>query len=141
MATMYRLKLIRLECLASHEVDGDEVYLTLDGARLWTAHPDKASHHAEHSHQVSEFDFAAGRKRTRAGWELMTPFNPGDFVVRGLTTTARLQLWDADPLTRHELLGETPIRAADAGHGNISIVFQRDGGHYRLTYAVELESA
>ena len=43
----------------------------------------------------------------------------------------------ADVLTQDDLLGQTPIDASQASGGHISVIFQRDGAHYRLTYQVE----
>ena len=139
MPSGYRLTLMKLECLASQEIDGDELYITLNGRTIWRAHPDKASHLRDRERRISAFDFANGRKLAPEGWRLMTPYNPSTFVLKNLSGESLLQIWDADALNRDDLLGETPISAADVGRGSIAVVFQRDGGHYRLTYRVDAE--
>lgn len=139
MPSGYRLTLMKLECLESQEIDGDEVYITLNGRTIWRAHPDKASHLRDRDRQISAFDFANGRKLASEGWRMMMPYDPGRYVVKNLAGESLLQIWEADVLNRDDLLGETPISAADAGRGSIAVVFQRDGGHYRLTYRVDEE--
>jgi hypothetical protein len=136
----YTLKLLGLECFRAEEIDGDEIYVTLNGVRIWQAHPDRMGPPPAVAGRVSHFDFAAGRKLTAQGWIPMMPFNPSEFTHRHLTDAASVQLWDADTLTSDDLLGETPIDESQAGGGSISVVFQRLGAHYRLTYKVEVEA-
>jgi hypothetical protein len=134
----YTIKLIALECFSAEEVDGDEVYLKLNGSVIWKADPDKLIHHPDAPHHVSQFDFANGRKLTAEGWLPMMPYNPDDFIFKDQTGGSVVQLWDADVLTNDDLLGQTPIDETQAGGGHISVVFRRLGGHYRLTYQVEV---
>ncbi len=133
----YTIKLVGLECFKAEEVDGDEIYVKLNGAKVWEAQPDKMSYAVTESHHVNQFDFAGGRKHTRDGWVPLMPYNPGAFVFKDQSGDLVLQLWDADLLTSDDLLGQTPIDASQASGGNISVVFQRAGAHYRLTYKVE----
>lgn len=135
----YTLRLLSLECVTPQEVDGDETYLTLDERRIWVAEPDKMSHPHSFDKGVSLFDFAEGRKKTDAGWAAIGGFQPEWAVFSGLSGRSMLQLWDADTFTPDDLLGETPIDETQASGGAISVVFQRQGAHYRLTYKVELD--
>ncbi|HVU10980.1 MAG TPA: hypothetical protein VHD90_06865 [Phototrophicaceae bacterium] len=136
---MYTIRLIALDCFTAEELDGDEIYIKLNAAKIWEARPDKMSHALIRAAQVREYDFAQGRKLTHAGWLAMDSFRPEDFAFPNEDGRSVLQLWDADALTRDDLLGETPIDAAQAGGGNISVVFRRSGAHYRLTYKVEVQ--
>jgi hypothetical protein len=138
MEQTYTLRLIDLQCFESQETDGDEIYITLNDVKRWEARPDVMCQVLDNPHKVSEYDFAGGRKRTREGWLLLAPYDPGQFVIKGLTGTTVLKLWDADRLTRDDLLGQAPISAADAEGGSISVVFDADGARYRLTYRVEV---
>ncbi len=135
----YRIRLVSLECVAPQEIDGDETYISVNDAKIWQAHPDKMTHVLSHANHINQVDFAAGRKYTGAGWVALNNFQPESGVVPGLSGTTMLQLWDADSLTADDLLGETPIDASQVSGGNISVVFQRSGANYRLTYKVEAE--
>ncbi len=134
----YTIKLVGLDCFTAEELDGDEIYIKLNGEKVWEAHPDKMSHALAGEHQVSQYDFAQGRKHTQTGWLPLDSFRPEDFAFQNEDGTSTLQLWDADVGTRDDLLGETPIDASQASGGNISVVFRRSGAHYRLTYHVEV---
>src|SRR5215211_1300671 len=131
----YTIQIIGLECVTSEEIDGDETYLTLNQRKIWEAHPDKMSHAAHGS--VSQFDFLEGRKLSQTGWVSIANFQPSSLVFKRLSGETALQLWDADTLSPDDLLGETPVDESQASGGNISVVFQRRGAHYRLTYKVE----
>ena len=135
----YTIRLLELECLMSDEIDGDETYIKLNGVTVWEAHPDKMSHLLDQNVSVKHFDFAGGRKFTSKGWVLMPSYDPEKFVFKGQSGEALLQLWDADSLSRDDLLGQTPVDADQTGGGKISVVFQYSGAHYRLTYKVENE--
>lgn len=136
----YTLKLLGLECFKAEEIDGDEVYMTMNGATIWKAHPDRMGPPSTVAGRVSQYDFAAGRRLTAQGWIPMMPFNPSEFTHRNLTEAVSLQLWDADTFTSDDLLGETPIGESQAGGGHISVMFQREGARYRLTYTVEVQA-
>ena len=133
----YVIKLIGLECFTAEEIDGDEIYVKLNGTKVWQAHPDKMTHVPKDDHHVNQYDFVKGLKHTHAGWIPMMPYNPDEFVYKDQSGRSVLQLWDADVLTSDDLLGETPIDQSQASGGNISVVFRRAGAHYRLTYKVE----
>ena len=128
----YTIKLVGLECFRAEEVDGDQVYVKLNGAKVWEAHPDRMKHVPVHEHHVSEFDFAGGRKHTRDGWVPLMPYNPDAFVFPDQAGSAALEVRDA-----LDLLGDAPVDSSQASGGNISVVFRRAGAHYRLTYKVE----
>ena len=136
----YTIRLVGLECFRAEEVDGDWIYIKLNGAKVWEAHPDKMLPAPEHDELVSHYDFAAARKLTRDGWIPLMPYQPEQFVLKDHTGASLLELWDADVLTSDDLLGQTPIDASQASGGNISVVFQRSGAHYRLTYKVEVQA-
>jgi hypothetical protein len=133
----YTIRLIALECLRSEELDGDEVYIKCNGAKIWEAAPDKMHSVIDHDEFVNHFDFAEGRKQTKTGWVALQPFKPEAFAVRAERADSVIQLWEADLLNPDELLGQTPVDASQASGGSISVVFQRLGANYRLTYRVE----
>ncbi|MBI1258731.1 MAG: hypothetical protein GC204_14780 [Chloroflexi bacterium] len=133
----YSIRLVGLECFKTEELGGDAIYLKLNGEKVWESNPDKLGAHFEDSAWVSQFDFAGGRKLTSLGWVALTPYNPEAFIFKDQTGGAVLQLWETDTLTRDDLLGQTPIDAAQASGGNISVMFRRLGADYRLTYKVE----
>jgi hypothetical protein len=138
MEQTYTLHILGLQCFESQEVDGDEVVLTINDVKQWEARPEVMCHVMDKDHKVSEYDFPGGRKLTREGWLLMTPYNPGQFIIKGLTGTTVLKLWDEDLLTRDDLIGQAPISVSDASGGSISLVFDAKGARYRLTYKVEV---
>lgn len=134
----YTIKLVALECLMSEEVDGDEVYIKCNGAKVWEAAPDKMHAVVDHDDFVNHFDFAEGRKHMKKGWVAMPAFAPEAFALRAERDHSVIQLWDADLLSDDDLLGQTPVDASQASGGNISVMFQRLGANYRLTYRVEV---
>lgn len=138
MQKTYTLHILGLQCFESQEIDGDEIYITVNDVKHWEAKPDVMCQVLDNARKVSEYDFAGGRKLTREGWLMMTPYNPGQFVIKGLTEPSVLKLWDEDRLTSDDLLGQAPISAADAAGGSIAVVFDNDGARYRLTYRVEV---
>ena len=135
----YTIKLVALECFKPEETDGDEIYIKLNGKKVWEATPDVISAQFDSSDTVSQYDFAGGRKLTRLGWFPLTSYNPEAFVFKDQSGDTVLQLWEADTLTSDDLLGQTPINASQASGGDISVVFQRLGANYRLTYKVEVQ--
>ncbi len=139
MEPQYTLRLLGLECLQAQELDGDETYLTLNDQRIWAAAPDKMLGTPNQPIHVSRYDFAAGRKLTVDGWVSIDAFQPKRFIFTGLRGQTLLRLWDADILTSDDLLGETPISARDGAHGQIAVMFARDGAQYRLSYAVDVD--
>lgn len=132
----YTLRLLSLECMQAQELDGDETYLMLDGRQVWSAGDYKMSSTLTTADRCSVVDFAAGRVLTRSGW---IDVEQAALVFPGLAGEVLLQLWDSDALTTDDLLGEAPISETDIGRGEISVLFTRDGGRYRLTYTCELE--
>lgn len=133
----YTIKLVGLECFRAEEVDGDEIYIKINGTKMWEAKPDKMLPVPETDGIVSHFDFAGARKHTYNGWIPLMPYAPNNFMLKNQTGACVLELWDADVMTSDDLLGETPIDQTQASGGNISVIFQRLGAHYRLTYKVE----
>ena len=134
----YTIHVVALECLKSEEVDGDEIYLKCNGAKFWECAPDKMCAVVDHADFVNHYDFVERRKHTGQGWVALPPsFTPASVSVRVASGGATVQLWEADLLSDDDLLGQTPIDETQASGGNISVVFQRHGAHYRLTYRVE----
>lgn len=131
----YSLQLIAIKCVEAQELDGDEVLVKLNGATVWQSGRWHLHQHPTRADQVSEFDFANGRRLGAAGWELLTPYNPKDFMFAGLAGDSVFEVWEEDFL-RNDFLGRSPITERDAGRGHISIAFVRDGANYLLTYQV-----
>lgn len=136
---VYMIRLVALECFQAEEIDGDEIYIKLNGEKVWEASPDKMNSRPEASDWVSHYDFADGRKLTTLGWVPLTPYDPQAFLFRDQSGDSVMQLWESDRLTSDDLLGQAPIDASQASGGSISVVFQRVGARYRLTYKVEAE--
>jgi hypothetical protein len=133
----FSIHLLRLECLGAQEVDGDETYMKVNSVVTWRSAPDKMHHVPEFDNHVAEYDFVEGRKRSHNGWVAMTPFDASAFVLRDCQGTVTVEIWDADTLTGDDSFGATPIDSTQAAGGEISVMFQRDGANYRLTYRVE----
>jgi len=133
-STVYTLQLISLKCLEAMELDGDDIEIRLNGETVWTNNGHKMHPRPHAGGQISEVDFAGGKRHTANGWELMTPYSPGAFVFTNLTGNSRFELWEHDMMN----LSRAPVSASDAGHGNISIVFAKDGARYSLTYRITI---
>ncbi len=133
----YTIHLIALECLKAEELHGDEVFIKCNGVKVWEAHPDRMRAVIEDNNFVDHFDFVGGRKHNREGWHALDPFDPETFTISVESGGVALQLWEADTLTSDDFFGQTPVDETQASGGNISVVFQRLGANYRLTYRVE----
>ena len=130
---VYSVQLLSLRCLESLELDGDEIELKFNGKSIWSSGKLKLHPRPTNGYQIKQFDFARGKLYGSNGWESVTPFEPGAFVFHNLVNESRFELWDNDI---EENLARSPVSARDAGHGNISIVFAKDGARYVLTYRV-----
>jgi len=134
----YTLQLVGLKCLEAQELDGDEIVLRLNGAPVWSSGRFKLHHRPAGEAQVDQFDFANGQRHGAAGWQMLMPYNPGDYLFKDLVGDSFFELWEADPLNRHDDLGRARVSAGDAGRGQISIVFAREGAQYMLIYRVSV---
>lgn len=135
VASSYTVQLLGIKSLEAQENDGDEVKVKLNGLTVWESGRLKMHHHPTRDDQVSEFDFANGRRLDASGWQMITPYNPKDFLFTGQYGESFLELWEEDFL-RDDYLGRSPITPRDAAHGSISISFVRSGANYLLTYKV-----
>jgi hypothetical protein len=133
---VYSVQLVSLRCVESLELDGDDIELKFNGQTIWTSGKHKMHPRPANAQQIKQFDFETGKIYTANGWEFVTPFAPGAFVFNSLSKDSRFELWEHDTLTGDENLARSPVSARDAGHGNISIVFAKDGARYVLTYRV-----
>lgn len=137
MGGAYTLHVLGIECLTAQELNGDDVYLTLDERRIWSVGRAKMSHLLTDDMHVREYDFEDGLKLTLNDWERIEGFKPEAFIFHGLTGEHALTLHKADVFARDEQIGSAPIRLEDAEHGEIAVIFRRSGAEYRLTYRVE----
>lgn len=135
----FTIHLLKLECLGAQEIDGDETYLKVNSVIKWRSAPDKMHHLPEFENHVAEYDFVNGRKRNNQGWISLNPFDPSAFILTESEGTVMIEIWDADTLTSDDNFGTTPIDASQEAGGEISVLFQRDGANYRLTYRVDVQ--
>jgi hypothetical protein len=130
---VYSVQLLSLRCLESQELNGDEIELKFNDQTIWSSGNMKMHPRPTSAQQIKQFDFATGKVYGRNGWAFATPFTTSAFTFYNLVNETRFELWEQDT---HETLAKSPVSARDAGHGNISIVFARDGARYILTYRV-----
>ena len=134
----FSVRLISLKCLVSQEAEGDELYITLNGDRVWAVQGDYKMHQQpSRPHQIKEVDFVEGRWLLPDGWLPMPQFEASAFVFADLTEPGRIEVWDHDNFSRDDYFGRLLFSENEAGHGNITGVAARDGAHYVLTYRVE----
>jgi hypothetical protein len=136
----YTVRLLSLKCLVSQENNGDEIYLTLNGQTVWSVTGDYALHQQPRlPHQIKEVDFVQGRWLTAKGWETIPDFDVAQFVFGGLTGENRFEVWDQDNFSRDDYFGIALFAEDDIRTGQITAVAARDGAHYVLTFATEME--
>lgn len=135
-SAVYSVQLISLRCIDSLELDGDAIELKFNGQTIWSSSKLKMHPRPANAYQIRQFDFESGKIEGHNGWEFVSPFTPAAFVFNNLSNETRFELWEHDNLTGDENLARSPVSARDAGHGNISIVFAKDGARYVLTYRV-----
>jgi hypothetical protein len=131
------LHLMALECLLAQELDGDEMYLRLNGEKVWGVgrhehmrqNPDKPNYYAA-------VNFTEGTRRGMNGPEPMPGFNANSLSWR-FVDDAVIELFEADSFSSDDLIGRQQVSARDVGHGAITVHFERDGAKYALTYRVE----
>jgi hypothetical protein len=142
MSEAYVLSLARLECLQAQEFDGDEAYLTLNGVKIWEAaeHKNVMHHQPKDDRAVCEFNFEEGTRLTASGLQPIPNFESGRFVFADVSGDLVVALYDADRFSSDDLIGKNPISAHDAGRGHITVMFNRDGAMYRLTYVLNSQA-
>lgn len=131
------LHLISLECLLAQEFDGDEIYLRLNGEKVWGV--DRHSHMSQNlakSHCYDIMDFANGRRHGAAGWEPIPSFQAGDLTWT-FDGEAVVEIFEEDSFSSDDLIGRQNVTSKDADHGTITVHFEREGARYALTYRVE----
>ncbi len=130
---VYSVQLLSLRCIESLELDGDEIELKFNDQTIWSSGKTKMHPRPTHADHIKQFDFATGKVYGVNGWSFATSLKPGAFIFNNLVNETRFELWEHDI---RENLARSPVSASDAGHGNISIVFAKDGARYVLTYRV-----
>jgi hypothetical protein len=137
----YTVHLISLKCVISQEDEGDEIYITLNGQRVWSVWADyKLNQRPSRPHHINEVDFVEGRLLLRDGWQPMPDFDPADFIFTDQSGLGRFEVWDQDNFSRDDYFGNLPFSENEAGHGNITGVAARDGAHYVMTYKVVMDA-
>ena len=137
----YTISLLNVKCLVAQEYDGDEIYITVNGQKVWSVSGDYAMHHRPTKpHQMKEVDFVAGRYRSTGDWRPLPAYDPAAVVVTGLTEPGQLQVWDHDNFSRDDFFGKIVFSENDAGRGHITGVAARDGAHYVVIYEVVAET-
>jgi len=134
---VYTVQLISLRCIESLELDGDDIELKFDGNTIWSSGKLKMHPRPTTGNQIKQIDFASGKIYGIYGWMYASPFDPNAYEFKNLISDTRFELWERDALG-DEALSRSPVSARDAGHGNISIVFAKDGARYVLTYCVTI---
>ena len=137
----YTVHLISLKCLISQEFEGDEVYITLNGQRVWSVQGDYKLHQTPSQvHHINEVDFVEGRLLLRDGWQPIPEFEPTDFIFTGQSGHGQFEVWDEDNFSSDDYFGKLPFSQSEVGRGNITGVAARDGAKYVLTYRVEMDN-
>jgi hypothetical protein len=135
------LHLIALECQLAQEFDGDETYLRLNGEKVWSvgrnAH---MSHNLQKAHCYNLVNFEEGTRHGANGWEPIPDFAGGSLTWR-FDGEAVVEIFEADNFSSDDQIGRQHVSARDAGHGTITVHFERDGAKYALSYRVEDEPA
>ncbi len=136
----YTISLISLQCLVSQEDNGDEIYLTLNGEKIWSVPRRYAMHEQPNRpHHIKEVNFIAGSFLTQQGWQPMPDFEPIEYQFTGLSGKSEIQVWDQDNFSRDDYFGHMLITDSDAGRGHITGVAANDAARYVLTYEVVSE--
>lgn len=136
----YTVSLIALKCEVSQEDNGDEIYVLLNGQRVWSVAGDYKMHQQpQKAHHIKEIDFVNGRWLLRDGWQAIPEFDPLDYIFTGQPLPGQFQIWYQDDFSRDDYLGHIPFSEREAGRGQISGVAAGDGANYILTYQLVLE--
>ena len=107
----YKLRLLNLKCYLSDESDGDEIYILLNGNKVWPEN-----------------------QKYLTVLEETTALNVEIEITKG--DMLSFQLWDFDVLSANDLLGSLDINADR--HGSYNIDFSKEGKD-KSKYALEFE--
>lgn len=141
MSTTCVLHLMALECQLAQELDGDEIYLRLNGEKVWGV--GRHAHMRQNPDKAQFFDsvnFEEGTRHGVNGWEPLPNFTPASLTWR-FQDDALIEVFEEDNFSSDDLIGRQHISVKDVGHGAITVHFERDGARYALTYRVEPDAA
>lgn len=137
----YSLRLISLKCLTAQEDGGDEIYLTMNGEKVWSVWGDYTMRdQLDSDFHIREVDFVGGRFYVQSGWKMIPGFIADGYHFVAQNSEATLELWDADKFRRDELFGKILVNEGDSDKGPIQGVAALGGAHYVLTYRVASET-
>jgi len=108
---IYKLKIIALKCYLPDESDGDEIFILMNGNKIWPV---------EDKYQTITTE--------NTTLDLAFEINKGDIL--------KFELWDFDQLSRNDLLGLLNIEAS--AHGHYLTDFVKTGTDHSK-YALEWE--
>lgn len=111
MGMIYKLKLLNFYCYLPDEARGDEIYILLNGERIWPIN----EKYRTVTEQVTKLD-------------LPFEINKGDILD--------IELWDYDAVSRNDLLGKITLEAS--AHGKYKNDFTKTGSD-PSKYALEYE--
>ena len=137
----FTLHLLTLDCHASQEMDGDEIYMKLNDKIIfsWKGMGRKFSDSIKNSKLVDQYDFRIAKARAVEG---MVPgdYQPSDFVIQTDDASLKIELWESDEgefmRGEDDFLGEIIVYADEASQNEVTKVFQRKEVDYQLTYRV-----
>jgi hypothetical protein len=139
----FTVHLLRLECLRSQELDGDEPYLLIHNELVWsTPRGDHMVRAATKPGQFSVVDFSEGRRLMHTGWSTFgAVYDPSLYRLPKQTGFVEIRLMEADRLTSDDHFGLAVASLTDVGRGDIQVNFTEDGAEYLLVYRVELDES
>ena len=108
---IYKLKILALKCYLTDEQNGDEIYILMNGNKIWP---------------VKEKYLTVTDETTAI--DLSFEINKGDLL--------KFELWDFDLLSRNDLLGILTVEAN--AHGHYVNDFEK-AGNDSSKYALEWE--
>ncbi len=110
----YKLKLLKIHCYIPDESDADEVYLKMNGKKIWPVNGNKYESMKDNSFPLDlEFKVEKGSKNL-------------------------IEIWDYDVISADDLLGTVEIKADQAGGPFNADMVQKETDHakYSLEYEI-----
>ncbi len=137
----FTLHLMTLDCHASQEMDGDEIYMKLNGEIIftWKGVGRKFSDSIKNSDLVDQYDFRIAKARAVEGM-VAGDYQPSDFVIQTDDASLKIELWESDEgefmRGDDDFLGETVVTAEESSQNQVTKFFKRKEVDYELTYRV-----
>lgn len=139
----YTVRLIALLCNLAQEVNGDEIFMKVNGETIfnWEDIKLRFSEDISKKGRINGFNFRDCTASTEHGWVKVDTYQPEQFIFTNVNEGPEIELWESDKgrliPSDDDLLGTLKIGAQEANvDAEITVPFVEKGGNYSLKFTV-----